>query len=131
MGAIDQVRADIAFAQAVLETGYFVFPAGGQLTPSDNNFAGIGACDGCVHGYHFPDAQTGVAAHLQLLHEYATTQPIPGPLTGPVGVSGCCPTWMTLTGKWASAVDYGYAILNVYRHMLEWALSQRATAAGL
>jgi hypothetical protein len=38
---------------------------------------------------------------------------------------------MTLTGKWASSVDYGYAILNIYRHMLEWALAQRASAAGL
>ncbi len=41
-GEAAQVRGDIAFAQSILETGSFSFPDGGQLTPTDNNFAGHG-----------------------------------------------------------------------------------------
>jgi hypothetical protein len=130
-GASLGVRDDIAFAQAVLETDYFRFPTGGQVAPADNNFAGLGACDTCTHGWHFADARTGVAAQLQLLHAFASTQPVPGPLTGLVQGTGCCQTWMALTGVWATAADYGYNILSVYRQMLEWALPRRQSAAGL
>jgi hypothetical protein len=131
VGAADNVRADIAFAQAILETGYFYFPAGGQLTPADNNFAGLGACDSCAHGWSFPDAQTGVAAQLQLLHQYATREAIAGPLPGLVSVAGCCQTWMALSGVWATGPGYGYHILSIYQKMLDWALARRATATGL
>jgi hypothetical protein len=125
------VRGDIAFAQSIIETGFFTFPTGGQLLGNDNNFAGIGACDSCAHGWRFPDAKTGVTAQLQLLHAYASRARIPTPLVGSVGVAGCCPTWLSLTGVWATASDYGYIILTVYRQMLDWALPQRLAAAGL
>jgi hypothetical protein len=130
-GTQDNIRGDIAFAQSVLETGYFAFPDGGQLTQADNNFAGIGACDSCNHGWQFPDAKTGVAAQLQLLHQYASKGPVPGPLPGLVSVAACCPTWMGLSGVWATGPDYGYHILAIYQKMLEWALSRRSSAAGL
>ena len=125
------VRFDVAFAQSVVETGFFSFPAGGQLTPADNNFAGIGACDSCSHGWHFPDAQTGVSAQLQLLEAYASPKPIPTPLIGSVGVGGCCPNWMALAGKWASSTVYGISIMTIYQQMLAWAIPQHLTAAGL
>jgi Mannosyl-glycoprotein endo-beta-N-acetylglucosaminidase len=125
------VRADIAFAQAILETGYFAYPAGGQLTTADNNFAGIGACDSCTSGFGFPDAKTGVAAQLQLLHEYASAQPVGGPLPARAGPSGCCGTWMALTGVWATASNYGYTILGLYKRMVEWAIPRRSANAGL
>src|SRR5262249_38162519 len=35
------VRGDVAFAQSILETGWFSFPGGGQVLVHDNNFAGI------------------------------------------------------------------------------------------
>jgi hypothetical protein len=131
-GAVAGVRADIAFAQSVLETGYFSFPGFGQVRVADNNFAGIGACDSCGSGFHFPDALTGVTAQMQLLHAYATTsQPVPGPLPGPFRVSGCCPTWMQLTGVWATASDYGIKILKLYLSMVQWALARRTAAAQL
>jgi hypothetical protein len=130
-GAAMNVRDDIAFAQAMVETGYLDFPAFGQVTPTDNNYAGIGACDSCAHGFTFPDAQTGVAAHLQLLHDDASTQPVPGPLPAPVGVAGCCSTWLALDGIWATAGGYGYHILLLYRQMLEWVLQRRQSSAGL
>jgi hypothetical protein len=125
------VRGDVAFAQSVIETGDFGFPSGGQLVAADNNFAGIGACDTCAHGWSFPDAKTGVEAQLQLLHAYASTTPVPTPLVGRVGVIGCCQTWLSLTGVWASAPAYGYEVLSIYREMVEWALLPRLVAAGL
>lgn len=125
------VRADLAFAQSVVETGYFSFPAGGQLTAKDNNFAGIGACDSCAHGWTFPNAQTGVSAQLELLEAYASPTPVPTPLVGSVGVGGCCPTWMALAGKWASSLVYGISIMTVYDRMLSWVIPQRLQAAGL
>ena len=70
-GEAAEVRGDIAFAQSILETGSFYFPDGGQLTPTDNNFAGMDACDSCAHGRAFPDARTGVRAQMQLLRVYA------------------------------------------------------------
>ena len=132
IGAADGVRADIAFAQSVLETDYFGFPSFGQVAVTDNNFAGIGACDSCATGESFPDPVTGVTAQMQLLHAYATTtQSVPGPLPGPFSVAGCCPTWMDLSGVWATATDYGVNILKLYQSMVLWALSHRTAAARL
>ena len=125
------VRADLAFAQSIVETGYFSFPSYGQLTKADNNFAGIGACDSCAHGWTFPNAATGVSAQLELLEAYASPTPVATPLLGSVGVGGCCPTWMALAGKWASSTAYGISILTVYRQMLTWLIPQRLVAAGL
>ena len=39
-GAAEHVRGDVAFAQSILETGWFAHA-------TDNNFGGIGACDNC------------------------------------------------------------------------------------
>jgi hypothetical protein len=125
------VRADLAFAQSIVETGYFSFPSYGQLTAADNNFAGIGACDTCAHGWKFPDAATGVGAQLELLEAYASPTPVATPLLGSIGVGGCCPTWLALAGKWASSTAYGIAILTVYQEMLNWLIPQRLVDAGL
>jgi hypothetical protein len=130
IGASEGVRADLAFAQSIIETGYFDFPANGQVTPADNNFAGIGACDSCSHGFPFPDAKTGVAAQLQLLHAYAA-KGVPTPLIGSVSVSGCCPTWMALSGVWATGAGYGFKILSIYVRMLDWVIGVRSRGAGL
>jgi hypothetical protein len=130
-GAQTRVAADLAFAQSVIETGFFDFPAGGQLTGADNNFAGIGACDSCSHGWSFPDALTGVTAQLQLLEAYASPTKVATPLIGPVGVGGCCATWIALAGKWASSKTYGVEIMTVYKQILDWVIPQRLLATGL
>src|SRR5262249_37988794 len=111
------VRADLAFAQSVVETGFFSFPKGGQLVPKDNSFAGTGACDTCAHGWAFPNALTGVTAQMQLLDAYASTQRVPTNLIGDVGVGGCCPTWIELAGTWASSLQYGISIMTIYDQM--------------
>jgi hypothetical protein len=125
------VRADLAFAQSIIETAYFSFPSYGQLTRTDNNFAGIGACDTCAHGWQFANAATGVAAQMELLEAYASPTPVSTPLLGPVGVGGCCPDWLALAGKWASSTAYGVSILTVYQQMLKWLIPQRLVDAGL
>ncbi len=125
-GAAEGVRGDIAFAQSVLETGSFGFPDYGQVTTGDNNFAGIGACDSCSNGYQFPDALTGVRAQIQLLRNYADRNATAARLTYPpvlpnfdsFGLQGSAPTWNGLTGRWASATNYGDKILGVYVQIL-------------
>jgi hypothetical protein len=128
------VRDDVAFAQSIVETGFFSFPSYGQLTPKDNNFAGIGACDSCAHGWSFHDAKTGVGAQLELLYEYATTKPLPKGVPNEIGASGiggCCSTWMALAGRWASSIIYGISIMTVYNQMLSWVIPERLQQAGL
>jgi hypothetical protein len=126
------VRPDLAFAQSIVETGYFSFPPGGQLKPSDNNFAGIGACDSCAHGWSFPSPFAGVLAQEQLLRAYASPRLSASSawLSG-LGVQGCCRTWLSLSGIWASNLSYGYEILSVYKHMVDWVLKVRLQAEGL
>jgi hypothetical protein len=131
VGASEGVRGDLAFAQSMVETGYLNFPASGQVAVADNNFAGIGACDSCSTGWHFPDAATGVAAQVERLHAYAVKGTASRPLTGLVRVAGCCPTWLALAGVWATNPTYGYAIMKTYRGMIEWALNKRSAEAGL
>jgi hypothetical protein len=128
------VRADIAFAQSVIETGYFSFPSYGQDAPGFNNFAGIGACDTCKQGWRFPSAMTGVLSQEELLEVYATPPHITAAYGKPAtnfGIEGCCLTWMSLAGTWASSPAYGYDILNIYNEMLTWALPRDLASAGL
>lgn len=128
------VRADIAIAQSVIETGYFTFPSWGQDAPSFNNFAGIGACDTCEHGWSFPSAMTGVLSQEELLQVYATPPHLTatyGKPTQDFGIEGCCSKWMGLGGIWASSQAYGYDILNIYNQMLSWVLPRALHGAGL
>jgi hypothetical protein len=127
-GAAVGVRADIAFAQSMLETGGFSFPAGGQVRGTDNNFAGMGACDSCNGGLRFPDARTGVRAQLQQLRVYAdpglTNSMLNPPAVNPKldrhHLKGKVPTWGGLTGTWATARTYGDRIIGIYSEILAW-----------
>ncbi len=132
-GQAAQVRGDIAFAQSILETASFYFPAGGQLTPLDNNFAGMDACDSCPHGTAFPDARTGVRAQVQQLRVYADATlrnadlnpPAVNPKLENHGLKGKVTTWNGLTHTWATADAYGDRILEIYEQILGW-LTDRA-----
>ncbi|MDA8062621.1 MAG: glucosaminidase domain-containing protein, partial [Actinomycetota bacterium] len=130
-GDAEGVRGDLAFAQAVLETGGFSSPdAVGQ-----NNFAGIGHCDSCARGWKFPSARLGVRAQVQLLRTYAQPGLTASELADPPVLAsldpqsqyaeGCCRTWPSLTGVWATDPVYGRSILVLYQQMLAWALAQR------
>ena len=64
-----KIRWDIAFFQMMLETGNLTFK--GDVSATQNNFAGMGATGKHVPGESFPDVATGVKAHLQHLLMYA------------------------------------------------------------
>ena len=124
-GRREGVRGDIAFAQAVLETGGFT----NRDSVMVNNYAGIGHCDTCPAGYAFKTPQLGVRAQIQLLKSYALKKPayvdplVDKRLHGP---AGCCPTWGDLTKRWATAPTYGPRIMAIYTDLMEFALRRHA-----
>lgn len=69
------VRWDYAFFQMLLETGNLSYRRGngkpGDVSPTQYNFAGLGATGRGAPGERFPDLSTGVKAHLQHLLLYA------------------------------------------------------------
>lgn len=70
-GECEKVRSDIAFAQAIKETGFFKY--GGIVNPDMNNFAGIGALNNNENGNaaRFDTPRLGVRVHIQHLKAYA------------------------------------------------------------
>jgi hypothetical protein len=124
-GNAENVRGDVAFAQADIETGGF--SAGG----SDNNFSGLGACDGCGGQNRFPTALDGIRAQIQLLKAYAGGGPLVNPPSpywwrgdpaqayASFGGTGSASTWRQMgAGKWASARDYASKVLGTYDKMV-------------
>ena len=68
------VRWDFAFYQMIVETGALSYWRGnrhGDVKPSQNNFAGLGATGKGERGESFPDIGSGVRAHLEHLLLYA------------------------------------------------------------
>ena len=123
-GKDEHIRGDMAFAQSVLETGSFT----NDDTIRFNNFAGVGHCDSCATGFTFATPQLGVRAQIQLLKDYSQADAI---LAHPLvdsrlhGPSGCCTTWRALTHTWATNGNYGAKIMDVYRDMLTWLVTER------
>ena len=123
-GAAEGVKGDVAFVQAIVETGWFRF--GGSVPGWKNNFAGIGATDTNPAPATFPDARTGVRAQIQHLRAYAdagaTTCTVPplhracvDPRFGLVAPKGKAPTWNQMgNGNWATSSTYASSILNLY-----------------
>jgi len=69
-----KVRWDYAFYQMIVETNYLQFRTAsrkGDVSPSQNNFAGIGTIGGGVPGDSFPDVPTGVLGQMQHLIAYS------------------------------------------------------------
>ena len=134
IGTEEGVAGDIAFAQAILETGGFRSGHSRKW-----NFAGIGAYDSCspTCSFAFPSLDEGVRAHIHLLRAYAdpglTTAQLaatPNRQVAPerVGVRGCCQRWTQLTGVWASDPNYDRKVLGIYRLMVETARAIDALA---
>lgn len=108
------IRGDLAFAQAVLETGYF--------TNDDtriNNFAGIAHYDDAESGVSFEDARTGVRAQVQLLLRFAEGNDVQlaGEEVAPEALESAT-TWDDLAGTWASDRRYWTSLSQLYRQML-------------
>lgn len=115
------VRAEVAFAQAMLETGFLKY--GGDVDISQYNFAGLGATGG-VPGNSYSSVREGVRAQIQHLKAYASTEPLNNACVDnrfSYVKRGTAPyvEWLGIqenpygTG-WASAKNYGYTILNNY-----------------
>lgn len=113
------VNHDIAFCQMCLETGFLRF--GGQVKAEQNNFCGLGALDGGAAGASFPDARTGVKAHIEHLKAYASTNPIKRmPIVDPrfdLVKRGSAPSVHKLSGYWATDKEYGKKIMALMRRL--------------
>ena len=76
------LRWDFAFYQMIVETGALSYWRGnrhGDVKPSQNNFAGLGATGKGEPGESFADIGSGVRAHLEHLLLYAG-RPVDNPL---------------------------------------------------
>ena len=116
------VKAEVAFAQAMLETGFLRY--GEQVDISQYNFAGLGAVGGGSSGASFSDVRTGIRAQVQHLKAYACDDSLNNVCVDPrfkYVTRGCAPyvEWLGIQenpyGKgWASAEKYGFTIRNNY-----------------
>jgi hypothetical protein len=106
--ALEGVNHDIAFIQMCLETGFLAF--GGLVTPDMHNYCGLGAIGPGQTGNVFPDAASGVRAHIQHLKAYASEEPLTQELIDPRFKwvrRASAPRVADLAGKWASDPQYG------------------------
>lgn len=73
-GEVEGVRADVAWAQSLHETGYFKY--GGIVLPEQNNYSGIGALNDNSKGDAavFESPRTGARAQMQHLKAYASKE---------------------------------------------------------
>lgn len=123
-GMVEGIRPDVAFAQALHETGNFRY--GGDVVPLQNNFCGLGTTGGGVRGAWFPTAEIGVRAQIQHLLAYASTRPPALPIVDPRydllkrSVNfGQAVTWTDLNGKWAvPGKTYGQMILKIHQNII-------------
>jgi len=135
-GNDEGVRGDVAFAQAVVETGGF------EAAP-DNNYAGMGWCDSCSSGTVFPTPRDGVRAQIQHLLNYADANSRASQLHHPPSpywygsdpataannfdtffAKGWAPTWEQMGhGNWATDPNYSGKVLHIYAEMLAFAQS--------
>lgn len=119
------VRAEVVFAQCMLETGFLKY--GGDVLPNQYNFAGIGAT-GAVHGASFENVRVGVRAHVQHLKAYASLDGLTQQCVDPrfnLVARGCAQyvEWLSMKENpkgygWASAKNYGPNIVNMVRNLL-------------
>jgi N-acetylmuramoyl-L-alanine amidase len=114
-GAAENVRGDLAFAQAVLETGWFT-----NQDTSINNFAGIGHYDNAASGFPFPTAAVGVRAQIQLLKKYVDGNDVhlASPDVSP-NAGARATTWAQLAGRWATARNYWTELNSIYQSMVD------------
>lgn len=123
-GSYEGVRPDIAFAQALVETGFFRY--GGTVTPDQNNYCGLGTTNTIVKGAYFATSELGVRAHIQHLLAYASNLPPKDPIVDPryslvrsIYQSHTLSSWEDLNGRWAVPGDtYGQSILRIYHGIL-------------
>lgn len=124
--AKEGVRPDIAFAQALQETGFFRY--GGSVHETQNNYCGLGSTSSYENGARFENSRLGVRAHIQHLLAYSSTKMPNEEIVDPryhlvmtTQNYGRARTWEDLNGRWAiPGYGYGRKILNIYYEMLSY-----------
>ena len=126
------LRGDIALCQSIIETGWFKYTGGTAVTPDDHNYCGLGVTVLGQKGCQFSTVKEGVTAQIQHLYAYACTKAIPAgeTLVDPrfkYVTRGIAPNWEDLSGRWATASDYGTKILNMYKEMMAFKVTGEET----
>lgn len=121
------IRAEVAFTQAMKETGFLQF--GGDVSVEQFNFAGIGTTGGGVPGNSYPDVRTGVRAQIQHLKAYATEEGLNQECVDNryEYVKKASAPYVQWLGQkenpegagWATGENYGYDIAGMIRDMFK------------
>lgn len=116
------IRAEVAFAQAMKETGFLRY--GGDVKINQYNFAGLGATGNGNPGNSFSSVREGVRAQIQHLKAYANNEALNNPSVDNrfrYVARGTAPyvEWLGIHenpyGKgWAAADHYGYSLRYDY-----------------
>lgn len=123
VGNIYGIRGDVAFCQAILETGWFKFKDGTSVEANQFNFCGLGVLKAGNKGESFSNAREGVAAQIQHLFAYSSSEPLPegeqliDPRFGAVKRASAS-SWQDLSGRWAANNAYADLILGLYANLL-------------
>ena len=124
--AAEGIKAEVAFVQAMLETGFLKY--GGDVKIEQFNFAGLGATGNGEPGNSFSDVRTGIRAHVQHLKCYANNEPLNNPRVDPrwsdsLRGKAAYVGWLSIkhnpsgTG-WASDANYGTKLLTGIKKIL-------------
>ena len=121
------VKAEVAFCQAMKETGFLRY--GGNVKINQYNFAGIGSTGPGVAGESYPDIRTGIRAQVQHLKAYGCTDNLNRSCVDnrfKLVARGSAPyvEWLGINenpqGKgWATAKNYGYDIVGMVNKLKE------------
>ena len=119
------IKAEVAFAQAMLETNYLQF--NGDVSIEQFNFAGLGAVGNGNKGESFDDVREGIRAHIQHLKAYANTEPLAQSCVDnrfEYVRRGSAPyvEWLGIQENpygvgWAAAENYGFNIVKLIEKM--------------
>lgn len=119
------VRGDVAFCQAIIETGWFRFADGTAVTPEQHNYCGMGVTSRGMRGDSFDSVEQGVMAQMQHLYAYCCKNPLPDgePIIDPrfrLVCRGVAPNWDDLSNRWAMNPNYGRQIMTLYDQLLNF-----------
>ena len=125
-GKLFNIRADIAWAQMIHETGFLEYT--GDVSPGQNNFVGIGATGGGVPGNSFATEELGIIAQYAHLawyyypdhvNEYCSSQYDPRHFGGSHTRYTGDTSLGFLNGRWAPGSTYTNKIIIYANEIIE------------
>lgn len=124
--AAEGVKAEVAFAQAMNETGFLKY--GNDVSINQYNFAGLGASGNGNKGLSFQNVREGVRAQIQHLKAYASTEKLNNECVDPrfnlvQRGSAQYLEWLGIKENpngvgWAATEKYGYMLREKYMNVL-------------